>query len=704
MPFAVGLALMILALTITSRFKKFAGWFVLALVGQAVALQMINAGPSIHYQHYKPVEYLLTGTHPLLLIFLAVQTVLVVVGIKTRWSKLRIWIGRTFKVWQLLAVGLIFFFAGATVSREIPFYVAEIFFASFVQTINLGNILLMVWAFPEEAFASLKEKFDKWLGQPGAEDRGSIIGNPQSIFHNPKREPGTIDRFALLAAIWMVILAAALNFFSYQRHPHVPDEVVYLYHAQYLSKGMLTVPAPPVPEAFSFYMIPYESETWYSIFPPGWPAVLAIGIFFGVPWLVNPLLAGLNVLLIYLLVQEIYSRRIAKVALLLLCFSPWYIFMAMNFMAHTFTLTCALAATVSICRARRTGKAIWAWLGGMATGMVSLIRPLDGLIVAGLLGLWTIGIRGWRSKAYSLGAFVFGTILVGAIALPYNKHITGEPTMSPLTAYYAKYYGPKVNTLGFGPERGLGWAIDPFPGHSPIEALINVNLNTSSVNFELFGWSTGSLIIVALFLFSGAMQRRDYLMLIVIVGILGTYSLYWFSGGPDFGARYWYLMLIPLICLTARGIQFLEGRFQPESAGFNRAGTRVMLAVLSLCIFTFVNYLPWRAIDKYHNYRGMRPDIRYLAKEYGFGKSLILIQGESESDYLSAWTYNPLDPYAEAPIYAWDRNPEVRKKLLEAYPDRPVWILEGPSVTHTTFKVMKSPSSTSEVKSETGGN
>ena len=207
LPISVGVALIILGFALTGRLKRFAFWLALALVGQAVALQMIDAGPLIHYQHYRPLDWLLTGNHPLLLVFLAVQTVLVVLGIKTRWSKLRVWIGRTFKVWQLLAVGVIFFFSSAALSRDVRFYATEVFFASFIQAISLGNILLMVWAFPDEALASLKEKFDKWLGQPGvedqgsrADDRGSIICNPQSTFHNPKGKSGGIDRFALLAA------------------------------------------------------------------------------------------------------------------------------------------------------------------------------------------------------------------------------------------------------------------------------------------------------------------------------------------------------------------------------------------------------------------------------------------------------------------------------------------------------------------------
>jgi len=704
LPLSISVGLMLLGCALAGLWKRTAFWFVLALVGQAVALQMIDAGPYVRYQHYKSLSHLLTETHSLLLAYFSIQTILVVVGLKHRWHSIRNWIGQNFKPWQVLGVSLVFILSSATVSREIQFYLVELFFAAFIQAVNLANIVLMAWALPEETLVSFRQKFDKLFGQPGVKDRGlrtedlrSIICNPQPIFHNPKGEPGCVDRFAIVAAIWVVILAIVLNFISYERHPHVPDEVVYLYHAHYLADAMLTVPAPPVPEAFSIYMIPYESERWYSIFPPGWPAMLAIGTFFGAPWIVNPLLAGLNVLLAYILVGEIYSRRTARIVVFLLCFSPWHVFMAMNFMAHTFTLTCALAAAAAISRARRTNKAIWGWLSGVMTGVVSLIRPLDGLMVAGLLGLWAIGVGGRRLKFSSIAGFLGGAIVVGAIVLPYNKQITGNVAGFPLTAYYERYYGPKVNALGFGPERGLGWAIDAFPGHSPLEALINANLNISSVNLELFGWSTGSLFLAALLFFSRTMERRDHLMFTVILAILGIYSLYWFSGGADFGARYWYLMLVPVVCLTARGIQFLEGRFQPESDGFNRAGTRVMVAVLSLCIFTFVNYFAWRAIDKYHHYRGMRPDIRYLAREHSFGKSLVLIRGKTESDYLSAWTYNPLDPFADAAVYAWDRNPQVRAKILEAYPDRPVWIVNGPTVTKRGYEVAEGPLSELEL-------
>jgi len=438
-------------------------------------------------------------------------------------------------------------------------------------------------------------------------------------------------------------------------------------------------------------MIPYKESRWYSPFPPGWPAVLAIGVLFGVPWLVNPILGGLNILLSYLLIRKVYSLRVARLAVFLLCFSPWYIFMSMNFMAHTSALTCFLAAALAVFWARRTGKIMWALLGGCAVGMTSLIRPLDGLATALLLGVWALGVGGRRLKVSSLAAFALGVILIGSLTLFYNYLLMDDPLVFPLMAYYEDYFGPNTNALGFGAERGLGWPIDAFPGHSPFEALINADLNAFLVNIELFGWSTGSLIIIAVLLFSGKMKRREYVLLAVLLVTIGLYSLYWFGGGPDFGARYWYLTVIPLVVLTVRGIQYLELSLKSGSDRLLDSNPRVIAAVLSLCLISLGAFFPWRATDKYHHYLEMRSDIRLLAQEHDFGKSLVLIRGKSHPDYQSAWTYNTVNFNDDSPLYAWDMNSRLRDQLLRTYSDRAIWLVNGPTLTNGPYQVVEGP-------------
>jgi len=676
---------------------------------------MIDAGQAIRYQHYRPLPRLLeSGAYgPWLFACLVAQTMLVLTGLSARWPSIRAWLKGNFRFWQIAGAGLVFVLTSATVSRDVRFYVMELPSAAFVQSVNLINILLAAFALPEDVVARWKGRLEKLFGRTeggdlferqGERGTGGNNGNREkaelSLDNYPRvplfpRVPRSVDAMALLAALWVTALAAALSFFSYERHPHIPDEVVYLLHARYLAEGMLAMPAPPVPEAFNIDLMNYEADRWFCPVPPGWPAMLALGVLIGAAWLVNPILGGLNVLLAYALARELYDRRAARLTALLLCFSPWHVLMAMNFMPHTFTLTCALGAAVAVTRARRSDKTKracgWALLGGVAAGMVGLIRPLEGLVVAGLIGLWVIGVGGRRLKISGMAAFALGLIAVGAAVMPYNKLLTGSPTKFPIMAYTDKYYGPKTNALGFGPERGLGWALDPYPGHGLRDVLVNSNLNLTSINIELFGWSMGSLLFIALLVFAGQTRGRDYLMLATIAAVFVAHIFYWFSGGPDFGARYWYLMIIPCVALTVRGIQFLEEKLNHGPAGFTEDGARVIISVLSLCALTLVNYFPWRAIDKYHHYLRMRPDIHHLARQYNFGKSLVLIRGERFPDYESAAVYNPLDLRAAAPVYVWDRNPEVRAKALNAYADRTVWIIYGPSITGAGFRVVEGP-------------
>jgi hypothetical protein len=156
--------------------------------------------------------------------------------------------------------------------------------------------------------------------------------------------------------------------------------------------------------------------------------------------------------------------------------------------------------------------------------------------------------------------------------------------------------------------------------------------------------------------------------------VWAAYFANYFSGGPDFGARYWYLALPALIALSARGMH----TFDTITGLAQRKGT-VMAVVASIVAVT--TFVPWRATDKYWRFRGMRPDIRELAETHQFGRALVIVNGLNAPDYASAATYNPLDWTADVPVYAWNRDAAVVAELRAAFPDRPLWIIDGPSRT-----------------------
>lgn len=679
LPLAIGAALMFVAWAWNRAWRKFSLWFAVGLVGQAVMLQLIDAGTGIHYQHYLPLSELV-AQQPWLLAFVLAQTVLVCGALARRFGVLRAWMSRVLRPWQWLALAAVLAISSAALSRELVVYASELAWATALQWLNLGTLVVMVWALPENAVTGLQRRLSNVLTLSDAQET------------NP-----ALDRFALLAALCVTLFAAFLAFVSYQQHPHIPDEVAYWLHARFLAAGSWTMPAPPVPEAFEVYLIQFRGNEWFAVTPPGWPAMLSLGMRVGLPWLVNPLLAGANVLLAYLLLQEFFVRKMARLVLLLLCVSPWFVFMSMNFMTHTFTMTCALAAAVLVAWAKRRNSPGWAFVAGGFIGAGSLIRPLDGLVVAALLGLWLLDAQGWRMRALLVTAFVAGAMLTGAAVLPYNDGLSGSATTFPLNAYLDAEFGPGKNDLGFGENRGYGWQLQPFPGHSPLGAVVNTLLNAFALNTDLFGWGIGSLFFIALFIVAGNWQRRDLLMLAVIALTVGVFALYWYSGGPDFGARYWYIILVPCVVLTVRGMQVLKTKLDTANGGLKNAAAYISSAAVILVVLSLFSYVPWRALDKYRNYLNMQPDILALAQANSFGNSLVLIRGESFPDYASTLAYNPLDWQAAEPLYAWARDAAMTDALLKAYPDRPVWLVEGPTRTENSFRVIAGPLAAAEM-------
>jgi hypothetical protein len=590
------------------------------------------------------------------------------------------WLGSNFRAWQLAVIALLATIAASAPSLELLDYAFEFLLAGGIQLLGLLTVIALVRSIPSATLTGIRQRLGSWGMLP---DCGR------------EPEPGGIDRFAMLGALWVIALSSLLSIYVYERHPHIADEVVYLLHANYLAHGMLAMPLPPVPEAFNIDLMIYEQDRWFSAFPPGWPAMLAVGSLLGVPWLVNPLLAGLCILLAYALSRELLSRGGARLVVLLMCLSPWFIFLAMSFMAHIFTLACVLAASLAIARLRRRARLLPAILAGALLGVTSLIRPLDGLAVAAVLGLWSLGMRTWRDRFIYIPVFVTASVLVGALALPYNHQLTGDPASFPVMAYFDKYYAPGVNALGFGADRGLDWrGLDPFPGHGLRDVILNNYLNTFAVNVELFGWVTGSLLPVLVLFLAGAARRADYRLLLVVFVVAGLHSLYWFNGGPDYGARYWFLILLPVIALTVRGACCIGSRLPDPQTGM----TQVVIGMLALSIAGTATFVPWRAIDKYFHYNNMRPDIRQLAQAHDFNHGLVLISGNRFDDYMSAAVYNAPEVGKGPVIYAWDRDPATRAALLEAFGNRRVWLVDGPTVTGTGFRVAAGPLSAAELR------
>jgi hypothetical protein len=437
---------------------------------------------------------------------------------------------------------------------------------------------------------------------------------------------------------------------------------------------MLEAPTPPVADAFSLYLIETEQSRSYPVTLPGWPAILALGVAAGLPWMVNPLLAGISVYVVYRLVWELYDNVTGMSVALLFSLSPWQLFLSMSFMTHALSLLLgAVGVAVAIRNVKRKGHVYFA-LSGLLAGFAVTVRPLDGLLVTSCLGMIALFAGGVRSRMKRLLLLCAGFAVPLFALLAYNHQITGSATLLPMQSYTDKHFGKGSNDIGFGPNRGFGWALDPFPGHGPLDAIVNSHLNISSINFDLLGWSTGSLLAISLFVLRRRLTIVDFGVLGFTAAVIGAHSLYYFSGGPDFGARYWYLLFPALLMLTVRGLQALC-----EYLGDCWKDNAIVVVVV-LSISAIMTVLPWRAFDKYKGYLGMTPDARSLVSSGIItGRSLVLVRGSRFPDYASAAAYNPLDYRENVPLFAFESDPAISIRLLDAYPDRSLWVYQDRS-------------------------
>ena len=483
----------------------------------------------------------------------------------------------------------------------------------------------------------------------------------------------------IVPAVFAVAASLLLAVFAFEGMPHSADEVAHLFQARTFAGGALTAPAPPeaAQTALGYYLLDIRDGRWFSVTAPGWSVALAAGMVVGLSWLINPLLAGLSVLMAYDIAHRKVGRDQADLVALMMASSPWLLAGAASMMPHTLTLALMLFAWWMILRApshgaRGTRRLL---LAGLAMGWLFATRPLDGLLIAVMTGLWVaLGPGGTARRALP---YTLGFVAVAALLLAYNAAITGSPLTLPLSQYLNTHWAPGANAYGFGhdigPPEGLG-ALDLWFGHSPTEAAVNVLNMLASLQLELLGWSVGSLaLIYAYFLWQRPMRRFDAAMMALIAAVILAYALYWYADSFYLGPRFWYVAAFPLLYLSARGYDALRTLFP----GRNEEGPIRIDSILGLCcLFGLLVFTPWRGVVKYNGYNAFNSAVQQAAETGEFGNSVVLVDWDGDPGavfYLN-------DPWlgGDGPVFLRDTGTVDAKALEAAFPGRTVLRFQPP--------------------------
>jgi hypothetical protein len=337
-------------------------------------------------------------------------------------------------------------------------------------------------------------------------------------------------------------------------------------------------------------------------------------------------------------------------------------------MPHSMTLTLILFAWWLILRAEETGKrpARAMILAGLAMGIIFSARPMDGLVMGMLTGLWVV--TGRRQRWLRAAQYSAGGIAAALVFLAYNAQITGHPLVLPLTDYLNRLWGPGANAFGFGPDIGPpgGWmALDLWVGHSPLEAVYNTVNSIVSLQFEMLGWPIGSLALIFAYLLWQKKQGFDLAMVLVAAVVIVVMGLYWYADTYYLGPRYWYVAAFPFFYLSARGCEALRARLA-RGDGSELVRLDAVLAVC--CIFGLLVFTPWRGVAKFYDYGGFYSLFRDEAARGTFGKDIVLFT--EVGDRGSALMLNDLNLAGNGPVYIRDTGTLDLEALKEAFPGR----------------------------------
>ncbi|UCH61462.1 MAG: glycosyltransferase family 39 protein [Anaerolineales bacterium] len=506
------------------------------------------------------------------------------------------------------------------------------------------------------------------------------------------------DRFAFLISLIGVLLAVFITDHIFERMAHLEDEIAYVWQAQAISRGELKLPSPPDPHSFLVpFVVDYHGER-FGKYPLGWPALLAVGIFLGGRHLVNPLLSGLALWLIYRLGKRIFGETVGLLAAGLTLTSPFFLVNSGSLLSHPFGLVLSTSFVLAWLASWETDprKMIKpttnSWLSSilaaMALGVLGLTRPLTALALClpfAVHGLYLF-FRGNRQVRIQLLAFCAILIGLGSLHFLWQYAVSGDPWLNPYTLWWP------YDKVGFGP--GFGRVEG---GHTLNQAWVNTRHSLWVGWHDLFGWGAYSWIFLPFGLISVIRYRQGRALLLASVYpiLVVVYLAYWI-GSSLFGPRYYFEGLYSLTLVSAAGIAYLAGwpthpaEDWQGKAGWWRARPLLITALLTVLLAgNMLFYTPMRLESMRRLYGVERSRLQpFLTPEaQSLTPALVVVHPDKWTEYGALLELQ--DPFLDTPfIFVISRGVRADNALKGKFPERTI-LHYYPDEPYTLYKTSR---------------
>jgi len=480
------------------------------------------------------------------------------------------------------------------------------------------------------------------------------------------------DKAALILSITAFVLVSFISRYIFENIPHIEDEMTYVWQAKVYSRYQLGVPTPDCPKCF---LVPFVIENGgyrYSKYPPGWPAVLSLGLQVNARGFINPFLAALCVWLMYRLTAKFLKPWTAVLSAFLLVSSPFFLMNASSLLSHTWSLFLSLVFIIAWLDSWNEAKVVPVWVAvltsSIALGLLLLTRPLTAFAVSvpfALHGLF-LWFKGSKSQKKFLFLFLFIIALFTATYLTWQNALTGSLTTNPYVLYWP------YDRIGFGPDVGL----NP-DGHTIKHAIDNTLFSLNYGSSDLLGWQGLSWLFLLPGIF--ALRKKPHALLVssVMASIILIYALYWI-GSWILGPRYYYEGLIGALLLTTAGLEWSFNHTHPRlNLHFGNKKTTIQKVIVGVTAAIMIginifNYLPVRLAGLRGLYGITASQLSFLQSDVVQKLAPALIIIHPQDNWLEYGALLEISsPYLDSPIViSYNRGTELNQVAADYLPDR----------------------------------
>jgi hypothetical protein len=425
------------------------------------------------------------------------------------------------------------------------------------------------------------------------------------------------------------------------RFPNSGDEYCYLLQARLWLDGRAWYAEHPLQPFFDFLHVRVIDGRVFSVFPPGWPAVIYAAALASIPaWLVNPILGALTVPVFFAVARRWYAPRAVLMAIVATLLSAFFLLNSASYYAHTFTLLVTLVFAAAALGGSDGNSFTLGLVAGASFGAAFAARFFTALMCGLPFGVYHLrrNVRHWR---FALG-FAAGAAPILAAFLWHNHELMGRwgaLPMSGFEAYSSRWFPPTLLTRGTD--------------------LMLTNLG------DLILWTPAALLpLYAIAMADRNGPPRQRLLGSVFLVVVAGYYFYVETAGNRYGPRY-YFEALPFVVLPAAWLAMKEASWRDKT---NRA--RWYFYLFAVSVLGAIPAAAWHARNA-NTVVYERTDLYRAVAEARLARAIVLVATPTGT----RWSMAPSDHtrnwgrYDGSVLFAIDRGDD-NVRLMDAYPGR----------------------------------